>query len=41
MGQQTEYWTNPSVLQFAGNSDPVDLITGRAKEEVLRAIQAG
>jgi len=41
MGHQIEYWTNPSVLQFAGNSDPVDLITERAKEEVLRAIQAG
>lgn len=41
MGHQIEYWTNPSVLQFAGSSDPVDLITERAKEEVLRAIQAG
>ena len=41
IGQETEYWTNPSVLRFAGNSDPVDLITEKAKEEVLRAVQAG
>jgi len=41
IGQQTEYWTNLSILQFAGKSDPVDLITERAKVVVLRAIQAG
>jgi len=41
IGQQTEYWTNPSVLQFAGKSDPIDLIIRRAREEVLRAMQAG
>jgi len=40
-GQQTEYWTNPSVLQFAGKSDPIDLITKKAGDEVLRAIQSG
>jgi len=40
-GQQVRYWTNPSVLQFTGNSDPIDLITERAKEKVLRAVQAG
>jgi len=40
-GQQIGYWTNPSVRQFAGNSDPIELITKRAREEVLRAIQAG
>jgi len=39
--QQTEYWTNPSVIQFAGQSDPIDLITEKARNEVLRAIQAG
>jgi len=39
--QQIRYWTNPSVLQFAGNSDPVELITNKTREEVLRAIQAG
>jgi hypothetical protein len=31
------YWTNPSVLQLAGKSDPIDLITNRAREVVLRA----
>jgi hypothetical protein len=40
-GQQIEYWTNPSVLQFAGQSDPIVLITNKARNEVLRAIQAG
>jgi len=40
-GQHIGYWTNPSVLQFAGNSDPVELITKKTREEVLRAIQAG
>jgi len=38
---KTEYWTNPSVLQFAGKLDPIDLITRKAREEVLRAVQAG
>jgi len=40
-GKQIGYWTNPSVRHFAGNSDPIELITKRAREEVLRAIQAG
>lgn len=40
-GQQIGYWTNPSVLQFAGNSDPIELITNKTRGEVLRAIQAG
>lgn len=40
-GQHIRYWTNPSVRQFAGNSDPIELITRRTREEVLRAIQAG
>jgi len=34
-------WTNPSVLEFAGKSDPIELITQKARDEVLRAIQAG
>ena len=41
MSQQTEYWTNPSVLTFAGKSDPINFITGKAREVVLKAIQAG
>jgi hypothetical protein len=40
-GQQTRYWTNPSVRKFAGNSDPIESITRRTREEVLRAIQDG
>ena len=39
--QETRYWTNPSVLQFAGGADPFSLITEKAKEVVLKAIQAG
>jgi Zn-dependent peptidase ImmA (M78 family) len=34
-------WTNTSVLKFAHESDPVDLITKKARGEVLQAIQAG
>ena len=34
-------WTNPSVLEFAGKSDPIKLITQKARDEVLQAIQAG
>lgn len=41
MAGQREFWTNPSVLRFAGKSDPVDLITEKARGEVLKAIQAG
>ncbi len=41
MSQQTEYWTNPSVLKFAGKSDPIDFITRKASDVVLKAIQAG
>jgi O-acetyl-ADP-ribose deacetylase (regulator of RNase III) len=40
-GRHREYWTNPSVLRFAGDSDPIELVTRRAREEVLLAIQAG
>lgn len=39
--QETRYWTNSSVLQFAGGLDPFALITEKAKEVVLKAIQAG
>jgi len=39
--QQIGYWTNPSILQFAGKLDPIDLITEKAKEIVLSAIQDG
>lgn len=41
MVQQTTYWTNSSVLQFTGNSDPIELIASKAKDEVLKAMQLG
>jgi len=34
-------WTNRSVQRFAGGSDPMTLITKKAREVVLDAIQAG
>jgi len=34
-------WTNPSVLRFAAGLDPIDLITLKAKDIVMRAIQEG
>ena len=34
-------WTNKSVLSFAGNENPVALIQQKARELVLRAIDAG
>jgi len=34
-------WTNKSVLKFAGNSDPIDLIEAKARALVLRARDAG
>ncbi len=39
--REARYWTNPSVMQFAGKSDPIDLITEKAREYVLKAMQAG
>ncbi len=41
MTQQTGYWTNLSVLQFAGSSDPINLITQKARDTVLKAMQSG
>ena len=34
-------WTNTSVLKFAHGSDPVHLITEKARYVVLQAVQAG
>jgi hypothetical protein len=34
-------WTNKSVLEFAGKSDPVSLIEEKARQLVLRARDAG
>ena len=39
--QRARHWTNPSVLAFAGKSDPIDSIVRRARAEVLRAVQDG
>lgn len=37
----TSFWTNPSVLELAGDRDPVEAITARARDEVLAAIEEG
>ncbi len=34
-------WTNPSVLRFAGKRDPVAAIEAAARDQVLRAMDAG
>lgn len=41
MTQQTKYWTNPSVIALAGDSDPLGFITELARGVVLNAIQEG
>lgn len=35
------YWTNPSVLTLAGEADPIDIITQKARAIVFDAIQSG
>src|SRR3954454_5571387 len=35
------FWTNPSVLELAGERDPVEVITERARDAVLGAIEEG
>jgi hypothetical protein len=34
-------WTNPSVIAFAGNQDPLDAIVRRARETVFQAFDKG
>ena len=41
MMQQIRHWTNPSVLAFAPESDPVQAIQARAKDVVLEAAEQG
>jgi hypothetical protein len=35
------FWTNPSVLELAGDRDPVEVIIERARDTVLGAIEEG
>lgn len=39
--EQPQYWTNPSVINLAGDSDPIDFMQKRARQLVLEAIQEG
>jgi O-acetyl-ADP-ribose deacetylase (regulator of RNase III) len=36
-----EYWTHPSVIALAGDSDPIEVITAKARATVFAAIQDG
>lgn len=36
-----KFWTNPSVLQLAGDRDPVEVVTERARDLVFRAVEEG
>src|SRR5512132_2718061 len=35
------FWTNPSVLAFAGDRDPIEAISGLAQHVVLAAVDSG
>lgn len=35
------YWTNESVLAFAGGKDPMEVIEAAARDAVFRAVEAG
>jgi len=35
------YWTNKSVLEFAGGDDPMEAIEAAARDAVFRAVEAG
>jgi len=41
MIQRKKYWTNPSVLGLAGDSDPIDTIVKKTRAIVLRALEEG
>jgi hypothetical protein len=36
-----DYWTNKSVLEFAGGNDPMEAIEAAARDAVFRAVEAG
>lgn len=37
----TTFWTNPSVLALAGDRDPVEVVSERARDLVFRAVEQG
>lgn len=37
----SRFWTNPSVLALAGDRDPVEVVTDRARALVFRALEEG
>jgi hypothetical protein len=39
--QRGRHWTNHSVLALAGDSDPLDVLTGKVREIVFSAFEAG
>ena len=40
-GTHPTFWTNASVTAFAGDDDPVEAVTTRAREVVFSAVQTG
>lgn len=41
MAGQSRHWTNTSVIEFAGDRDPVQLVSERARSLILRACEEG
>ena len=41
MQQKTKYWTHPSVAALAGDADPIDFMTKKARNVVLHAMEEG
>jgi len=41
MRKQAQYWTHPSVIALAGDSDPIDVIVQKARNVILDALQEG
>ena len=41
MSEWSSFWTNTSVLQFAGGTDPIRAITEHARKVVLEAMDSG
>jgi len=39
--RQSKYWKNPSILKFAGDRDPVTVITEKAQDVVFKAMELG
>ena len=41
LARRTDDWTDPSVVMFAANADPIEVMMNRARQIVLQAWQEG